>query len=211
MTAKKNAQSTPKVGGGSPEDATAKELKKMKQEILALQKELSDKSNDSNVGVDDFDIRPDKTISVMSMLPWTLVLRSDRSKKSYVFNRQFQIKRIPFGDLRDILDDNITFAENGYFQVLNKDVVRAYGLDEAYENALDREGFERIFGTDVKTSISLLESINKKQVDVIANILISKLKSGEDVDMNLVYATASKSGIDIVEKAETAKALMEIQ
>jgi len=158
------------------------------------------------------DIRPDKYIAVISLLPWTLnISTGDKGKRPYSFQKMFSRKNILYGDLVRIIDNHPTFAENGYFYILNRDVVRKHGLDAAYEKILDKNTIEKLLSTEFESLISVFKNANDRQKKVIANIVISQLKGGADIDKNAVYAISQDTGINILEKVEESKNFSEEQ
>lgn len=149
-------------------------------------------------------------IKVMSLLPYRLNLctKGKGQGKVYRFDTLYQVKRIIYADMVDILEVNREFLEAGYFIILNPKLVRAHGLDDIYEKILSKEKIEQIWdGTD--ESIALFVTANKKQQEIIAEIVIEKLVNADGViDLNLVDKLSRISGTNISAKAENLKALM---
>lgn len=179
-----------------------------KSEFDALMARLSAleeaQGNASQNTSSDDEIRNSEYIRVMSMLSWPLNLSTgEKGRRPYTFNGMYETKRILYSDLVRILDMHQSFAEYGYFYVLDERVIKLHGLEPAYDKILDKEKLETILsGSDANTAIDVFKIANKRQQIVIANILISKLRNKENVDKNLVYAVSEETGIDIFEKSK---------
>jgi hypothetical protein len=178
-------------------------------------KDLEDKlaiyeAKDVEVEVEDSPIPQTEYIKVMSLIPYRLNLctKEKGQGKIYRFDSLYQVKRIIYSDMVDILEVNREFLEAGYFIILNPKLIRSHGLDDTYDKILTKEKIEQIWdGTD--ESIALFTIANKKQQDVIAEIVVDKLVHASGViDLNLVDKLSRISGINIAQKAENAKALM---
>lgn len=179
------------------------------ERIAQLEKELAELKAKNNLVDDlDLDIRPDEYIKVMSMLSWTLNLSTGvAGRKPFTFTKLFSTKNILYRELVDILENHPTFAEYGYFYILDRRVVRKHGLDEAYEKILDDKKLQQVLDGGTELSIKVFKTANPKQQKAVANFLISKLVKGEDVDMNLVHIVSQDTGIDINTKARDFSAI----
>jgi hypothetical protein len=143
-------------------------------------------------------------IRVMSLLPYRLNLctRERGQGKIYRFDTLFQIKRIIYSDLVDIMEANRQFLENGYFIILSEKVVRLHGLDDVYKNILTKEQIEKILeGTD--EAVALYTSAGEKQKEVIIDLFVDKLVNTPNaVDLNLIDKLSRLSKVDISKKAK---------
>jgi hypothetical protein len=161
---------------------------------------------------DDVDIIISSTeyIKVMSLLPYRLNLctKEKGQGKVYKFDKIYQVKKIIYADLIDIMEVARGFLESGFFIILNPKVVRAHGLDEVYDKVLTKERINEIFsGTD--EGIALYSSASKEQKDIISDIIVQKLTENPgSVDLNLVDKLSRLSGTNLSQKADEVRELL---
>ena len=183
-------------------DAYVKELEDKVARFEA--KELAeDQGEEIVIGQTDY-------IKVMSLVPYRLNLctKEKGQGKVYKFDNLYQVKKIIYSDLVDILEVDHQFLEQGYFIILNPKVVRAHGLDETYEKILPKEKIESIF-TNTDEGVALFTSANKGQQDIIVDLILQKMVADpKGIDLNLVDKISRISGIKISEKAEESRELL---
>lgn len=71
----------------------------------------------------------------------------------YTFTDFGQIIDIPFGDLKDIVQHNQRFANEGYFYIVDEEVVRKLRKTSEYNKMLPPEVIENIFNNDANKII----------------------------------------------------------
>jgi hypothetical protein len=160
--------------------------------------------------VDEIVISQTEYIKVMSLIPYRLNLcTKERGQgKVYKFDTLYQVKRIIYSDLVDILEVCREFLEQGYFVILNPRVVRAHGLDEIYERILTKERIETIF-TNTDEGVALYAAASKGQQDTINDMVLQKLvEDPKSLDLNLVDKIARISGRKFIEKADDMRELL---
>jgi hypothetical protein len=161
------------------------ELEILKQQLAEMSAKLAQisgsgeketKDSEDNSGK-EIRIALDEYIKVMSLCPNELNLSTRKGKggKTFVFNKLYEVKRIMYQDLADILENHRNFVDAGFFVILNKDVIRHQGLDDAYAKILTKE----------------------KMVEDIVN--------GKEVDLNFVDRISRAVGYSLVERAEDIK------
>jgi hypothetical protein len=159
---------------------------------------------------DDIFIGQTEYIKVMSLLPYRLNLcTKERGQgKVYKFDKLYQVKKIIYSDLVDILEVAHEFLESGYFIILNPKVIRAHGLDDIYEKVLDKDRIEEIFtGTD--EGVALFISATSGQKNVICDLVVQRLvQDDKSIDLNLVDKLSRLSGVNLSQKAEETRELM---
>lgn len=134
-----------------------------------------------------------------------------RGGKIFTFRKQYEVKRILYSDLVEILENQPGFVEAGYFYIADQRVIRRHGLDDVYKNILTKEKIESIMSNNSNDAVTLFKSANPSQQEVIVEMLILKLCNNPDsVDLNMVDKISRASGIKIQEKAEEARQLTEI-
>jgi hypothetical protein len=197
----RSTNGTKKVAAGNDHNAYVKEL----EDRLAVyeSKESLDKEDNLVVGQTEY-------IKVMSLLGWRLNLctRERGQGKVYRFDNLYQVKRIIYSDLVDIIEVNAEFLKNGYFIILNPKVVRIHGLDEAYNKLLTKEKIEQILEGSSET-VALYTSANDKQKSVIIDLVVSKLiQYPNSIDLNIIDKLSRASGVKIMEKVEDGRFLI---
>jgi hypothetical protein len=180
-------------------------LKKIAELEAQLQGD-NDSPSEDKIQLDDF-------ISVMSLLPYNLNLstRAGGQGRLVKFTRFGEVKKILYKDLVDILENNSSFLEAGYFYILHPALIRHHGLGEVYSKILTKEKIEEVLGANSNESLSLYESANPKQQEVIIQSLIDRVvESPDTVNLNMIDKISRVSKVDIIKRAEDARQLNEI-
>lgn len=212
----KKLQSANTVSNTSTDSSLQELILKLMKEVEELKKEKTVETNivkvDKNESYftpedeDDFDkvdISSDSYIKIMSLTPYQLNLSTKGMGKGkiYTFQEAFQVKRIRYGDLVDIIETHPNFLKDFLFIILDKRVVRRHGLDELYSRVLTKEKIEEILTVDSNETISLFKSAGKRQQEIIVQMLVDKIVNGESLDLNLIDKISRASGVDIQKKA----------
>lgn len=156
------------------------------------------------------DIRPDAYIRVVSLCPHILTLSTSLTGgKSFRFKKLGEVKRVLYKELVDIIEHMPTLAESGTFYILDERVVRMHGLEDHYDSVLAEEKINMVLSADAETAFSIFSSANLKQKGFIKEILMKKIISGDDVDMNFVRMVERDLDVDIIKKAEESMAYKE--
>lgn len=188
-------------------DLEKEELKKRidQLELLLKQQGLSSVSNDAEV--EEVSLKPDDYIKVMSLVNYTLNLSTlgFGKGKIFKFSRFGEMKRILYSDLVDIMESQRKFMESGLFYILDKRVIRHHGLDDIYAKLLDKNKIEEILSGSMENAISLYESANSQQREIINDMFIAKIRDNETVDLNTIAAISRVGKVDLAAKAEEAK------
>lgn len=180
--------------------------------LSVLEKDNGD-SKDFSYDDDDINIRPDRYIRVVSLCPHVLNLSTAKhgsNRKLFRFAQMGQEKRIMYQHVVDIIETHPTFTEAGFFYIMNKDVVRRHGLDDAYQEILTKKEISQVIDDDTDIALGIFNNANKRQQEYIAEILETKMSNGEHVDMNLVYHASKVTNIDIIERSENTKNYQDI-
>lgn len=184
----------------SPKDSNNAEYWKKKYE------ELESKSKSQMSDDDDIYISPDKNIRVMSLCNHKLNLTSGSGKdaKKRVFTHFGQTKTVPYSTLVEMIEYRPSFAENGIYYILDKDVIQKTGLTEFYSKVLKKEDIEKILSNS-ENALLLYKTLNVKQKDVVNEMLVEKIKTNEITDLSLISAIEKESGVDIMERVKNSK------
>lgn len=177
-----------------------KDIKIEKEKAKIMEQSIVDDDYDE----DEIEISPQKYIKVISLTPGQLNLSTlpGGKGKTVSFESFGQQKRILYSTLVDIMDTSPGFLERGNYYIADKKVIRKHGLDEIYDKLLTKEVIENILSksmSDEDTAI-LYKSANKTQQATIIDLIVHKLMSGTDVDMNMVGNISKISGIDIMDR-----------
>jgi len=189
------------------------QLKKSNEPVPVTGNPMTFAPKDYDYDEDDINIRPDKYIRVVSLCPHVLNLSTAKhgnNKKTFRFANLGQEKRIMYQHLVDIIETHPTFTEAGLFYIMNKDVVRRHGLDDAYSEILTNRQMSQVIDDDTDTALGIFNNANERQQSYIAEILETKIVEGEHVDMNLVYHVGQITGIDVMARAENTKSYKDI-
>lgn len=199
---------TPSENTVSTEAQLRNEVEELKRMVAMLIQEKTPVVSQSEEDDEQIDIRPDKYISVVSLCPMPLTLSTlgMGQGKVFTFEQYGKVKRILYSDLVLIMENQNHFLEQGYFYILDQKVIRKHGLDEVYSKLLSKEQIETILNGSMVDALALYKGANETQRLLIADMLIEKIYEGAEIDMNIVIGITKLSGVDILSKAEEAKA-----
>jgi hypothetical protein len=125
--------------------------------------------------------------------------------KKFRFEKMYEIKRILYSDLVDIMENQSNFLSDGVFFILDGRVIRKHGLDDAYAKILTKEKIENIISGNEKESIDLFKSANPRQREFICDMLIAKIRDNKDIDLNVIDKISRIAGINLQERGEEAR------
>lgn len=162
-----------------------------------------DELNEEN----EIKINPDDYIKVMSLVHFRLNLTTEAKGQGrpFRFTKFGEVKRILYSDLIRIVENHANFLNDGYFVILNKNVVRKLGLNDVYAKILTKEKIERILEGNQSDAVNLFNTANKGQQEVIVKQIIERATRGFDTDLNLLFRLSQIIGYDIQEKINDAK------
>lgn len=193
-----------------PRVSTKDELKRLAEENEALKAMLANSSESSQ---EVTKIPLDDLIPVMSLLPYTLNLSTlgNGKGKEIKFTQYGQVKQILYQDVLGILEYHYSFAEYGYFIILDQRVIKRHGLQETYGKILTKEKIDQILSGS-KPAYDLYSGCNAEQQRIIVGMLIEKLVDNPDsVDLNLVDKISRASGVNIKQKADESREVAKIE
>lgn len=116
----------------------------------------------------------------------------------YTFTDFGQIMDIPFGDLKDIVQHNQRFANEGYFYIADEEVVKKLRKTSEYNKMLPPDVIENIFKNDANKIIDLYNMAPRGQKETIVEMIKNKRSQGIDVDANVLVKLGELTGIDFV-------------
>ena len=157
-------------------------------------------------------ILADEFIEIVSLTPYKLNLSTEQGGKGRVvkFEKFGDSRRVSYSDLVRIIDTNQSFLESGYFYILDERVVKKHGLSYAYDTILTKDKLERVFDLS-PNSVALYKSAGEAQRKFIHQIILDKLIKNTDVDLNVISQIEKIGGISLIQSANEAKEMMEIE
>lgn len=186
------------------------ELSQMKDMMLQMQQQImamaQSNAQKQNAVTDDY-VAVYKAIPVMSLFDGMLNLGTLQhgQGKLTTFSKFGEVRKIVYSDLRDIISANFNFAKEGYFYIMDEQVVTENGLDDYYKNIITKEKMESIMDTDKNVILDTFSNIGEAQKDVIVDIITRKMAHGEEFDLNKISAISDAIGKDIKEMAKDLK------
>ena len=194
------------------------ELEMLKQQLAEMSAKIAQLSGSGEKEIQsdngkEIHIALDEYIKVMSLVPNELNLSTRKGKggKIFQFTKLYEVKRIMYQDLADILENHRNFVDAGFFVVLNKDVIRHQGLDDAYANILTKEKMEDVFRGNSTDALNLFKSANPEQQEVICRVIVEELADGKEKDLNFVDRISRVVGYSLVERADDMKKSRELK
>lgn len=183
-----------------------KEIEDMKRQIAELSKALQKNEPVSTSGAS---IDLDEDIDVISLCNNKLNLSTGGFGKGelYWFENFGEIKPIPFRDLKEIVKNNRTFLEKGYYYVESDKARKALRISRIYDNLPAAQDLINLLDKDAKTIKVILEKMTPEQKTMISSVVVNKLCNNEKIDMNIVKEIGDSIGRDL---ATVAKDKMEL-
>ena len=153
----------------------------------------------------------DRDVLFISLCLGTLNLSTARNGggEIYTFHEFGEEQMIPYSDAKNIIKNNKSFIKGGKVFIDDEDIIQNERLTKDYEKILDYKGLSQLFKEDVQTFEKIFQVIPSGQQESFADILIQKIIKGEKIDRNLIYIVNQELNIDIEEKIQNGKNLME--
>lgn len=151
--------------------------------------------------IEIYDIPLNKAVKVVSLYKGGLTLFTQRNAqgKPYRFNNFGVVRTILYGDLIDCISHQNRFFTEGFVMILDKNVNKAQGFEECVAKFLTKDQIEKILTFDNPIIEKLLSNTTKSIIETVVDKVISKLISGESVDMNKVKIISDAYGRDLNE------------
>ena len=153
----------------------------------------------------------DRDVLFISLCLGTLNLSTARNGggEIYTFHEFGEEQMIPYSDAKNIIKNNKSFIKGGKVFIDDEDIIQNERLTKDYEKILDYKGLSQLFKEDVQTFEKIFQGIPRGQQESFADILIQKIIKGEKIDRNLIYIVNQELNIDIEEKIQNGKNLIE--
>jgi len=190
--------------------------KKYQQEMEAMRKQLEELSKSLTKTVkepetsNDKKLDLDEDVDVISLCNHKLNLATGGFGRGeiYSFEEFGGVSPIPYRDLKEIVKNNKSFLEKGYFYVDNVEARKALRINKLYEKLPKAEDLITLLSKDAKEVEKQLKIATKEQITIIASIVIDKLFTNEKIDMNIVKVVGDAVGRDLVTIANDKKEIL---
>ncbi len=208
------------------QDDMAKMMVQMQEQILALQKQLAEsnkqaeksdkeksdlqqlvevlKSNDNS----DKKNLP-KKVKVISLIPniYNLTTQDNGKGKSFTFKEFGQMITMKTSELEEILSIQSyrDQAEQGYFYILDKNIIEDQDLTEAYEHIQNKEIIDHVMKLDSDECVDIFCGLNKDMQESLAAQMAENMAKGARLDRNRIADISMRTDIDIEKLAEQFK------
>ena len=184
----------------------------LKNQVEVLSKPKAGRPSKSPIEYKD--VRPDDYVKIMSLnnKPMNISSKPRFQGKTLSFTYFGETKKVLYSEFLDIKENHKNFFEQGLFYLLDegREIIKELGLEDLYEHILTKEKIEDILNSNPE-AFSFFQSANKKQQELIINMLVIKLRDGQIVDRNLISNISRYSGIDIESKVKKALEDMEYE
>jgi hypothetical protein len=171
--------------------------KKEKSDMSELIKTLKEGTKNSN---DLDELNSDKDITVISQTIGKLSLFTEGFGlgTEYVFENFGEILDIPFGDLKEIVKNNRSFAQKGYFYITDSEAVNKLRLKANYQRLLSNEDMMTILEKDADKIMELYDLAPEGQKQTIIDLVIEKKLNKEKISADVLVALGEKCGKDLI-------------
>lgn len=143
--------------------------------------------------------RPDELIKVMSLRYGVLNLNVN-DHLALRLDKYCEIKPVLYSNLIDIVNQNRSFAEYGYFYILDDRAVYHLGLSDCYKNLVSGDVMNHIDAYSDSQIKQILDNVRNEQKDTIVYNLCLRLYKDEPVDANKIRFIGNVCGVDIFAK-----------
>lgn len=192
-----------------------KQMEELQKQLLASQKKVDSISQEKTDlqtlvetlkgGVSQNNMLP-KKVKVMSLVPnkYNLCTQERGRGRIYTFLEFGDIVTMKTSELEEILSiqKQRKQAEQGYFYILDKDIVADQDLEDVYETINTKEIMEHVFRLDNDDCVEVFCGLDKNLQESVATQIAEMLNSGVKLDRNKIADIAFKTDIDIEEIAK---------
>lgn len=216
---KKEETKTENVKAVKEQSVNNDEMKKLEQENAQLKSSFEDlqkqvemltsaitasqaKDNESNVSKNAqqsevLDIPLNKVVKIMSLYTGGLNLKTAENGKVFRFNNFGDVQPIIYNDLIQIMSHQHRFCNEGYFMILDKDVVKAHALDGLYSKLIDAKQVNNILEYEDEKIAEIINGATKNLKESILDIVVKKINGKDNVDKNKIHVLSELYGMDI--------------
>ena len=147
-----------------------------------------------------------KKVKVISLVPniYNLTTQENGKGKAFTFKEFGQMITMKTSELEEILSIQSyrNQAEQGYFYILDKDIVEDQDLTEAYEHISNKEAIEHVMNLDSDECVDIFCGLNKDMQESLAAQIAENMANGVRLDRNRIADISMRPDIDIEKIAE---------
>lgn len=188
-------------------------INELKASIEDLKSKSNTQKNESTLEMTSVDApypEPDANsqIKVMSMYYGELNLCDSANRSTgrlLTFTEFGQIKSVMYRDLVNYINNEMKFAEQGLFYVLDKAAVYHLGLSEAYTKLADPAVMKNITTYTNSEIEKIIEVMNPTQRETLSDLLADRIYKGISYDLNKIHIIERYGNIKIMEKVDQKK------
>lgn len=177
-----------------------KEIEELKNTIALMMKQMNELSKGETKASNSYGV--DDDIEVISQCVGLLNLVmgkiGNNDSDCYTFKEFGEVQSIPFGDLKEIVKFNKSFAQNGLFYVNDEKAIKQLRLEKYYKRLVNYQDMESIFVKEPNDFIEIYKLASKGQQEVIVKLIIEKLSNKEEIDANVLLQIGQLSGKDLL-------------
>lgn len=142
-----------------------------------------------------------KKVKVISLVPniYNLTTQENGKGKAFTFKEFGQMITMKTSELEEILSIQSyrNQAEQGYFYILDKDIVEDQDLTEAYEHISNKEAIEHVMNLDSDECVDIFCGLNKDMQESLAAQIAENMANGARLDRNRIADISMRTDIDI--------------
>lgn len=201
----------------------AQMMAQMQEQILALQKQLAESTKKvEKTDKEKSDLQQlvealkssentetknlPKKVKVISLVPhiYNLTTQENGKGRAFTFKEFGQMVTMKTSELEEILSIQSyrNQAEQGYFYILDKDIVEDQDLTEAYEHISNKETIEHVMNLDSDECVDIFCGLNKDMQESLASQIAENMAKGARLDRNRIADISMRADIDIEKIAE---------
>ena len=187
-------------------------IKKLMEQMATLQKQVESQNKEksdlqqlvealkSDKSTDTEDIQDSEEIVVISQFVGTLSLFTEGNGMGYEykFDKFGDIQDIPYRDLKDIVRNNRTFAQNGLFYIANNKVVDRLRLKAYYKRLISNEDMINIFNKKPNEIIEIYKLAPDEEKKTIIDLIIDKKMNKQKVNNDVLVELGELCGKDLI-------------
>jgi hypothetical protein len=151
----------------------------------------------------------DRDVLVVSLYDGILNLSTEGFGRGYNYEFTYfgEEQNIPAVDLKKIIRKEKKRISEGLIYIDDPEIIKAERLAAAYKKILTKEKIEELFTKSNKLFKESFDDMTKGQQEVFAQLIVSKLIGGKEVDMNIVDMVSKVVGKNLKDIAEFSMAL----
>ena len=183
------------------------ELKAMIAQLSSHNSQLKSELEAKNIVVETpiqqpevIDIPLNRVVKVVSLFNGGMTLKTAEMGKNFRFEAFGMLQPIIYADLIQIMSHQHRFTKNGYFMILDNDVVKAHTLEDDYKKIITKQQIENILTFEDDVIRTLFSGTTNVIRETIVTMVMQKINSNEKkdrVDKNKVAILSEIYGKDI--------------